>query len=885
MKGRFVSKRRERKYDSIKKGIRQRWENTKIAETHSYSKIASTNETIESDDCHSVDNVPVDLEEVEIVYTENVIDSPRLEKDWRCGRRLIELGVLADGLSACKKCGLPLQLSHCQGITNFGLSAMLKIPCMNSACKMINNVPTGKRHNKIWDANTKLAAAVQHTGIGFDQISGILAELNMPPISRTLLSSRQVEIGKATECIASLSMQEALEEEVMATNIKKQSSSISVSVDGAWQKRGSGRSYDSLTGHCSMMGVETGKVIDYSVRSKTCKICENAERKNTPPAPHECTRNWTGSSKSMEPDMIVEMVGRTLEKGVRMEGLVGDDDTTAITRINKELDPNIQKQSDKNHVKKNIANSLYNLQKTHKSLSTKIIRYIQKCFNYMVSQNQGSPSGIEKGLTALSFHPFDNHKECDQLWCHHKRDPTKKFTSLPYGRPLENKALQQDLEGIFNKLKKHSQKLANLGSTQPNESFNKTVASKAPKNRLFSRTITYRVAASVAQKNIGQGYLVQVNKKIGISPGTYTRRLAALKDRINRRKKAMSITKEAKRKRLHLKAERKQMTAAREIREGPTYCSEIALQTPTGIGEIPTPLSKPSFQPIENLGIYQHVYFDLETTGLARSSHITQIAAVCGSDRFSQYILPKIPITDKATEVTGLRVIDGKMFHDDKEVDAVHLVAAVDALLNFFTKFQSKVVLVGHNVKSFDFHIFLNSLQNCGKTQEIGNCVAGFVDTKQLFKVFDSKVGSFSLENLYKRYVCEPYKAHDALEDVLALQKLVTSVGVDLSDPKYLSSSFTFSNAVDSHSYSLEVRKNLPSLEHLISEKIVSRHIANRIAGSGLCFSFLQLVYNRDSKDGIYNLFSENVEKAPRVTKSLKICSSLNKYFSSSCES
>lgn len=58
------------------------------------------------------------------------------------------------------------------------------------------------------------------------------------------------------------------------------------------------------------------------------------------------------------------------------------------------------------------------------------------------------------------------------------------------------------------------------------------------------------------------------------------------------------------------------MTAAREIREGPTYYFEIALQTPTGIGEIPPPLSKPSFQPIENLGNYPHVYFDLETTGL-----------------------------------------------------------------------------------------------------------------------------------------------------------------------------------------------------------------------------------------------------------------------------
>lgn len=72
MRGRFVSKRRERKYDSIKRAIRQRWENLKIAKTHNYYEISSTNETNESDDYHSVDNVPVYLEEVEIVYTENV---------------------------------------------------------------------------------------------------------------------------------------------------------------------------------------------------------------------------------------------------------------------------------------------------------------------------------------------------------------------------------------------------------------------------------------------------------------------------------------------------------------------------------------------------------------------------------------------------------------------------------------------------------------------------------------------------------------------------------------------------------------------------------------------------------------------------------------------
>lgn len=47
--------------------------------------------------------------------------------------------------------------------------------------------------------------------------------------------------------------------------------------------------------------------------------------------------------------------------------------------------------------------------------------------------------------------------------------------------------------------------------------------------------------------------------------------------------------------------------------------------------------------------------------------------------------------------------------------------------------------------------------------------------------------------------------------------------------------------------------------------------------------NFLQLVYITDSKE--YNLFSEDVKKGPHDTKSLKICSSLNKYFSSKCES
>ena len=35
---------------------------------------------------------------------------------------------------------------------------LFQIPCFNTMCRHINNVPTGKRKDKVWDANVKLAA-------------------------------------------------------------------------------------------------------------------------------------------------------------------------------------------------------------------------------------------------------------------------------------------------------------------------------------------------------------------------------------------------------------------------------------------------------------------------------------------------------------------------------------------------------------------------------------------------------------------------------------------------------------------------------------------------------------------------------------------------------
>ncbi|XP_056018747.1 uncharacterized protein LOC125669025 [Ostrea edulis] len=521
--------------------------------------------------------------------------------------------------------------------------------------------------------------------------------------------------------------------------------------------------------------------------------------------------------------------------------------------------------------KKNISNSLYNLQRKHKSLSTKVIQYFKKSFSYMLSQNQGNPCEIERGLSALSLHPFGNHTECSVTWCQHKENATKKYSSLPYGRPLENKELQEDIALVFNRLKKHNLKLSRFGSTQPNESFNKTVASKTPKTHLYSRSIGYRVAASVAKKNMGQGYLIQLNKKLGLSPGAYTGKLALSKDTQARRKKALALTKQAKKRRLQLKANRKQSTAVMETREEENYKSEIAFDE-IDITAIPEPIIKAALQPATFSSNTPLVFFDLEATGLARDSHITQLAAVCGEEKFSTYVFPRIHITAKASEITGIEIVNEKMFSKNVEVNPLKISAGIDALLNFVSKFQTKVILIGHNIKSYDCHLLLNALESCKKKKkDFSPCIAGFVDTKILFKIYDGTLNCYSRESLFKHFVSSKYNAHDAIEDVLALQKLIGHLDIDVSNCIFSNASFTFLNALESCRYSSEVRKNIPTLNHLINEKVVSKGMASKIAGSGLNFRCLQLAYRRDPHDGIQNLLSEKVRNGVRVTKSQKV--------------
>ena len=82
--------------------------------------------------------------------------------------------------------------------------------------------------------------------------------------------------------------------------------------------------------------------------------------------------------------MFVEMVNNTAKKGVQIAKVAEDDDHTGINRVHQEGKTSIEKESDKNHVQKNVTKKLYSLQKCHKSLSQKVILAVTKNFNYML---------------------------------------------------------------------------------------------------------------------------------------------------------------------------------------------------------------------------------------------------------------------------------------------------------------------------------------------------------------------------------------------------------------------------------------------------------------------------------------------------------------------
>ena len=419
-----------------------------------------------------------------------------------------------------------------------GLSSIFGVTC--SLCGHINEVKSSGEHRAgtrgppVSDINTRATLGSLHAGIGNTHLNNLLSRMNIPTVNHRMFKRREREIGNVVEKVARESCKLNLNlEKAMA----KQSSVPStddlvgnaVSYDMAWQKRGRGHNSAS-TGHGAAMGLAAGKVVSYSTRCKSCRVCTN-NRLTGRKKKHDCRRNHSGSSKSMERDVACELWGKAPQYGVKFSIYVRDDDTTILADIKNKVPYGVEKWSDVVHAKRSLNSRLYNLRDRFKGsncaiLSQKVKHYLTKCFSYCVSQHAGDSKSLKQGLKCIIPHAFGEHASCNVSWCGYKQNPTAyKHTDLPNGKDLSGDSLKKALTDIFDEYSTDIvvNKLTPCANSQRNESLNSTIGAKNPKTRFYggSESSDFRVAYGVAQTNIGYNYTGKTLEVLNIEPGFY----------------------------------------------------------------------------------------------------------------------------------------------------------------------------------------------------------------------------------------------------------------------------------------------------------------------------------------------------------------------------
>ncbi|CAC5402586.1 unnamed protein product [Mytilus coruscus] len=329
----------------------------------------------------------------------------------------------------------------------------------------------------------------------------------------------------------------------------------------------------------------------------------------------------------------------------------------------------------------------------------------------------------------------------------------------------------------------------------------------APKYKHYSgsSSLGYRVSTAVSQKNEGYNYISEVNESAGLSPGNMTIKKATLLDKRRAKNLEKSSTRKFKTERKRLKKMKLAKNSRLEIREGKTYESEIGMNE-QNVDEIEIP----------------------ETTGLQRTSDIIQLAAYSENNQFSSYIMQNRPISSGASEVTKISVIGSQMYHDLQAVPSKLQNKAFTDFNDFVKSFPVKPLLVGHNIKRFDCHVFSQTA------------------------LVDELLG-------------ETYSAHNAVDDTKVLYRLVQSKGNIKGNMQAL---------VFSENYPKEFSRqqdNLKTFTDAIICKAISRTLALKASRSNFRLEQLSIAVKRNGLDGLKSVLSEQTNQGNvRVTTNKK---------------
>lgn len=144
-----------------------------------------------------------------------------------------------------------------------------------------------------------------------------------------------------------------------------------------------------------------------------------------------------------------------------------------------------------------------------------------------------------------------------------------------------------------------------------------------------------------------------------------------------------------------------------------------------------------------------------------------------GGHSLNLYVVPRCRMQRGASKVTGFKVHRQRLYLHRQPVLTNSLREVLVSFIAFL-QMLGRPLVVGHNIRRFDCVLLARALDEFGLRAEFESLVSGYVDTLPLSRevLKDYGLESFRQENLVRELLGVSYKAHDALEDVRALQAL-----------------------------------------------------------------------------------------------------------------
>lgn len=500
---------------------------------------------------------------------------------------------LLSQIVVCAQCRSSVSVFTCDRL---GLSTNIVVKCNNCGFS-VSDINSKVLDSGKTEINVRLVLAFRCIGLGEQAAKQFCGLMNLPrptefkPYNKILRNVvKDVSIRSMKEAVVEAVALERMENEENL-GLENDTASMTIALDGTWQKRG----HASQNGVVSAICVNTGKVVDAEILTKYCRCKNRLEKQHE----NNCVANYQGSSGGMEVAGVINIFQRSEEiHNVRYDKYLGDGDTAAYATIAGMkpygLQCNIEKLECVGHVQKRMGTRLRTLKtKLGKNklsdgktiggqgrLTGSAIQQITTYYGLAIRRNTNSLTKMKQAVWALYFHLISCDSEpahglCpkdEDTWCKYQKSMINKEKYIHKDHFHLPVVIMSELKPIFKDLSKPEllKRCLHGGTQNPSESLNNMIWARLPKRTfVMMTTLELGVFDAIAVFNKGNIVRCEVLAKLGIVPGENCVKALQDMDKLRVKKANKAIEEIAKKCRRQTTLARKKLEDTYEAAEDP----------------------------------------------------------------------------------------------------------------------------------------------------------------------------------------------------------------------------------------------------------------------------------------------------------------------------